>query len=115
MCARLRVCEEGSAAAAAAVATRPDQTDDGGSGWSRLRRYANKSCCAQVEHFLPTRSVFWIRFGRLWGGRTEAGHRQTERSSASGSGVRHWGGSSQSLLDDISAPEMLWMELSPWS
>lgn len=50
VCARLRVCKGGSAAAAAA-ATRPDGRR--GSGWSRLRRDANKSCCLKLNIFSP--------------------------------------------------------------
>lgn len=70
--ARLRVCERGSAAAAAAAATRPDGRR--GSGWSRLRRDANKSCCLKLNIFSPLLAARFKRNRRR--GRTDAGHRQ---------------------------------------
>lgn len=52
MCAHAcDVCERESAAAATAAATRRDGRR--GSGWSRLRRDANKSCCLKLNISSP--------------------------------------------------------------
>lgn len=67
----------------------------------------------QVEHFLPTSSVFGADSGDGEGRKLDTGKRNAGLQVEVEAAVGIWR-SSQSLVDDVSAPEMLWMELSLW-